>query len=131
VSRLTLVREKVPQRLSDMLKYGGVGDGLDVDLSGNVGDIVSKRTVVDGPEDEVRIVFAVPRSSGIISVEVGPHRLHAGGSIDLPLSLAREWVTSDMLDEGLIVPLTHSGTIRNLLPGPDQQPGGAPGGQPT
>jgi len=134
VSRLTLVQRKVPQKLSDMLKHGaadGAADGLDVDLIGNVSDIVSKRMVVDGPADELRIVFGVPRSSGIISVDVGPHRLHAGGSIDLPLSLAREWVTSDMLDDGKVVPLTHSGSMRNLLPGPDQQPGGAAGGQPA
>jgi hypothetical protein len=128
VSRLTLVREKVVQRLSDMMGHGG--DNLDVDLIGNVDDILSRRTVVDGQPDELRMVFGVPRASGIVTVDVGPHRLHAGGSIDLPISLAREWVTSDMLDEGLLVPLTHAGSMRNLLPVPENGVGGATiGGQ--
>lgn len=126
VSRLTLVREKVVQGLSDMLRHGG--DNLDVDLVGNVGDILSRRTVVDGQPDELRMIFGVPRASGVVVVEVGPHRLHAGSSIDLPISLAREWVTSDMLDDGLLVPLSHSGSIRNLLPGPEEGAAGATAG---
>lgn len=123
VSGLTLLTQKRIQSLSEMLR-GGMLDTLDVDLLGGGRDLMKKTITVDGPDGELRIVFGVPRSCGTVVVEVGPHRLHPGESIDLPLSMAREWITSDMLDAERIVPLNHSGSIRNLLPGPDPTPGG-------
>lgn len=125
VSKLTLVTEKLRQLLPDMLK-NAPGRTLDVDILGKVGDVVPRATVVDGPPDELRITFGIPRGTGVVTVEVGPHRLHPGESIDLPLSAAREWITAYMLDEGLVVPLTHSGTIRNLLPPAQAVEGGQP-----